>query len=67
MTNASAMEGLEFGECGQEVEESSRTQPAEDPKKAQQGEWVRNCMLGFHGPSGHLKEVCCKSKSVIKV
>lgn len=65
MTNASAMEGLELGKCGQEVEESSRVQPAEDPRQAQQGGWVRNCTLGFHGPSGHLNEVCCKSMSVI--
>lgn len=67
MTNASAMEGLEVGKHGQEVEESNRTEPAEDPRQAQQGGWVRNCTLGFHGPSGHLNDACCKSTSVIKV
>lgn len=57
MTNTGTVEGLELGKCGEEVEESSWTQPTEDSRQAQQGGWARNCMVGFYGPSEHLSEV----------
>lgn len=67
MTNAGVMEGLGPGKCGEQVEESSRIQPAEDPWLTRQGEWVRNPMVSLNGPDGHLSGVCGVIMSVINV
>lgn len=44
MTNAGAEEGLGLGKCGEQGEEGSRTQPAEDLWLMQQG----GCVKEFH-------------------
>lgn len=44
MTKAGAREGLGLGKCGEQGEEGSRTQPAEDLWLMQQG----GCVKEFH-------------------